>query len=305
MKRDLFRAIQAGVIVALSAASAPAQDKPLVESFHTGAIETYEAQITIRTEIHSVSMETAGDKTYVKPSSHFAQVAFAWTSSRRILEVSSDGAANLEEVERPASAGCAIESGSDDDSRKLREPLEDLCSRLRSAQPMRYAEEANGTIRNLSPDTALTFGEDGPPLLAWWLRRNLRPSAILPALPFQIGARSQRPIHVHDMTGSETTEWSEYAPNASVATLHVVQQLSWPEPRAETSLGSASGAPFGKTVFFADSSTSVSLLDGTAVSSTRTASRETTRVLDSIAGLPRAPEFSSKLTIVITLRRTL
>ena len=305
MNRHLFSAIQAALIVAVSAASAPAQDKSLVETFHTGAMETYEAHITIRAEIHGVSTETVGDKTYVKPASHFAQVAFAWISSRRILEVSSDGSATLEEIERPAAAGCAIESGPDDDSRKLREPLEGLCSRLRSAQAIRYAEEANGTIRNLPADTALTFGEDGPPLLALWLRRNLRPGAILPALPFQIGARSQRPIHVHDMSGSETTEWSESAPNGPLATLHVVQQLSWPEPRTKTSLSSTAGAPSGETTFFADSSTSVSLLDGTTVNSTRTASRETTRVLDSIAGLPRAPEFSSKLTIVITLRRTL
>src|SRR5689334_8612102 len=303
MDRPPLRATQAALLCGMWAASAFAQGKPMSRVFTAKAVEKYEIQLMLRAEIRGASTETVGEKTYVKPAVHSAQLALAWTSQRRVLEVLSDGSASIEESEAPVPSGCAVAPVADPGTRKLQESLQEICSRLRGMRTFRYEEEPNGLIRNLPAESGVTFDEDAPFLLALWLRRNLRPSVIFPALPFRAGAGSQRPIHTRDMTGCETTEWMDSTGNASAAALHVVQQLSWPEPRGKSGFSSVGGTPPGETTFFADSSTSVSLLDGAVLNATRTASRETTRVLDPVPGLPRRPQFSSKLTVIVTVRR--
>ena len=285
------------------AASALAQDKPMSRVFTAGATESYEIQLTLRADVREASTETVGEKTYVKPAVHSAELALAWTARRRILELLPDGSAHIEESDVPVSSGCAVPPAADPNTRKLQESLEELCTHLLGARTFRYAEEPSGLIRDLPAEAGAAFGENAHPLLALWLRRNLRPSVIFPALPVRAGANTRRPIHARDMTGSETTEWMDSTGNASAAALHIVQQLSWPEPPAKSGFSNAGGTPPGQTTFFADSTTSVSLLNGAVLNATRTASRETTRVLDPVPGLPRRPEFSSKLTVVVTVRR--
>lgn len=302
MTFPLLRALQAAIAFGLCIAAAPAQEKPLVRSFTDGSVETYKVALTLRVDVRDVSTQTVGQKTYVKPVSHNAEVTFAWTSRRRIVSVSPDGTAQIEETATPVSAECATNPAAEPGAQKLQSSLEEVCSRLRADQTLRYEEEPSGLIHDLPSDAALTFGEDAPPLLALWLRRNLRPSVIFPALPFRAGARSQRPVHSRNMVGSETAEWADSTAN-SCATLHVVQELSWPEPAAKSGLSNVGGTPAGETTFFADSSSNLSLLDGAVIDSTRTASRETKRILHSVDGLPQPPEFSSKLTVVVRVRR--
>ena len=58
-----------------------------------------------------------------------------------------------------------------------------------------------------------------------------------------------------------------------------------------------------RQLFYADSLNTISLLDGSLLKATRSASRETKEVLDPVPGLPDAPIFSSKLTITVTIQR--
>ena len=303
MNLSLLRVTQLALVFGLCAAAVSAQETPLTRTFTAGSMETYKIELTLRVDVRGVSTQTVGQKTYVKPVSHSMQATIAWTSHRRILSAPTGGVAQIEETETPVSSECGTAPAADEEAQKLQASLQEICSWLDAARTLHYEEQPNGMIRDLPSDAPLTFGEDAPPLLALWLRRNLRPGVIFPALPFRAGARSQRPVHASGMTGSETIEWADSATTASAATLHVVQELSWPQPAAKSGFSNAGGTPAGRTIFFADSNSSVSLLDGSVLNATRTASRETTRALGSVEGLPRAPEFSSKLTIVVVVRR--
>lgn len=286
------------------AAGIAAQQKPLARTFLAGTVESYRTHVVLRVDVREVATQTIGEKTYAKPSAHSAETAVEWISTRRISSVSPEGVAQVEETLSPSSGQCGRQSDADAESRKLQASLNEACSRLDTTQTLHYEERADGLIRGLPADSAPSLGEDAPPLLTLWLRRSLRPSVIFPALPLHPGARSQRPIATPSgMMGSETTEWVDSGGD-SPAVLHVLQELSWPEPAIKSKFSNVGdGQPAGKTTFFTDSSTSVSLLDGSISSSTRTASRETKRMLNPVEGLPQAPEFSSKLTIVITIRR--
>jgi len=295
-------AVCAGLLVVASFALvlSPAQEKPLTRTFLDGSVETFQVEVSMQVDVRGVSTQSIGEKTYVTPTAHHAQVALRWKASRRIVGVAGDGTAQIEETDTPYSAQCEGGSGADPDA--LQQSLVEICSYLSAAQTLRYEERPDGLIRGLPKDPALALDEN-PPLLTLWLRRNLRPSVILPALPFQLGARSQRPIRSSGMNGSETTEWVDSATGTSGATLHVLQELSWPEPAIKSDFSNVGGQPPGKTTFFADSNTVVSIEDGGVTNSTRTASRETKRILNPVEGLAQAPEFSSKLAVVITVRR--
>jgi hypothetical protein len=284
-------------------AGAAAQEKPLARTFLGGTVETYRVHVTLRVDVHDVVTQTVGEKAYVKPSTHSAEALLEWTSTRKIGGVV-EGTAQITETLTPTSAQCERQRTSDPESQKLQDSLNEVCSILKEGKTFRYQERPDGLIRDLPVDSAPSLGEHGPPLLTLWLRRSLRPSVIFPPLPFHPGARSQHPIVAPSgMTGSETTEWIDAGGDSSAASLHVVQELSWPEPPGERGVSNVGGLAPGKTTFFADSSTTVSLLDGSVSSSTRTATRETRHVLNPVEGLPQPPEFSSKLTIVVTIRR--
>jgi hypothetical protein len=105
------------------------------------------------------------------------------------------------------------------------------------------------------------------------------------------------------MNGSETIEWLEGSNDPPSAALHVVQDLSWNEPAVREALNNAGATPPGVTTFYADSKTTVSLLDGSVLSAVRTASRETKRTPGPVEGLSKSPEFASKLTVTITFRK--
>lgn len=299
-----LRATYLALLLGLCASAASAQEKPFARTFLAGSVESYQVQVLLRIEVHGVATQTIGEKTYVKPSTGAVEATLNWTSTRRILSISPDGAAQMEETDTPLAAQCSPRDAAqmDADAQKLWRSLEEICSRLSDRQTLRYEERPDGLIRDLPAGESLALGETGPPLLALWLRRSLRPSLIFPSLPFHPGARGQRPVLTPSgMQGSETTEWIDGG--SSAAMLHVVQELSWPEPALKTGFSSVGGQPAGKTTFFADSSATISLLDGAVISSTRTASRETKRILDPVAGLPHPPEFSSKITIVVAIRR--
>ena len=284
-------------------ASAAAQEKPLARTFVAGTVETYRVRVTLQVDVHDVVTQTVGEKTYVRPSTHGAEALLDWTSTRKIDSVS-EGVAQITETLTPTPGQCERRRTSDPESQKLQDSLNEVCSLLKKGETLRYQERPDGLIRDLPADSTPSLGEESPPLLTLWLRRSLRPSLIFPPLPFHPGARSQRPIVAPSgMSGSETTEWIDAGADSPAASLHVVQELSWPEPPGKSGFSNVGGQAPGKTTFFADSSTTVSLLDGSVTNATRTASRETKRVLNLVEGLPQPPEFSSKLTIVITIRR--
>jgi hypothetical protein len=284
-----------------------AQEKPLTRSFQAGATESYRVELTLRSEVHGVSTETIGEKTYVKPFMHAAEATLEWTATRRIGAVGADGSAEIQESLDRVMARCTEGPAAEQADPELQKSLEESCREWNESRTFQYHEGRSGLIRDLPEREVPKLGEETPLLLTMWLRRAVRPSVIFPALPFHVGTRAQeatRPAwNAFKGVGSETTEWLESAGEAPNPTLHVVQEMSWLSPVNTAALAQAAGAPEAKKSFFADSLATVSLVDGGLLMATRSAARETVRTLAPVEGLPEVPQFSTKLTATVTIRR--
>jgi len=88
--------------------------------------------------------------------------------------------------------------------------------------------------------------------------------------------------------------------------LHVVQHLAWKSSAdsagIEATKASVSRPPRAET-FFADSLTTLSLLDGAVLRASRSATRTEAHEVEPVSGLLDRPDFSSKLTVTVTLER--
>src|SRR5574337_773925 len=99
MNVSLLRAARFAMALGFVAAAALAQEKPFARTFLAGSVESYRVQVLLRVDIHGVTTQTIGDKTYVKPYARKAQGTADWTSTRRVLNLSPDGTAQIEETQ--------------------------------------------------------------------------------------------------------------------------------------------------------------------------------------------------------------
>ena len=119
-----------------------------------------------------------------------------------------------------------------------------------------------------------------------------------------VDVRTDAELHyVGSIPGSETIEWMEGRADPPSVILHITQSLSWIEKSRRSAGQSNSALPPARITFYADALNTLSLLDASILSGSRSASYETRQALDPIPGLPDAPEFGSKLTITVTLLR--
>jgi|KBSMisStandDraft_5_1062788.scaffolds.fasta_scaffold29076_2 hypothetical protein len=292
--------------------AAEVQHKPLRRVFVAKTEERYNVSVILKAQTESVLTETVASKTYVMPVTHAAEVKLRWRATRRVLSVGPDGVAGIEESfveDQPCEE--IPQPGGKSDARLLAS-LEHLCASLSSALTIHYAEDSKGSLHEAgAPSEPPDLGEEAPPLLALWLRRAVRPNVILPTLLFEAGARARQELHpsgdlLQDAQGSESTEWLDAQSDTPAAALHVVQQLGWDAPgRASITKGVTThleSAPRHEG-FFADSITTLSLIDGSVLRANRSASRTTRHKMETIAGLLGPPEFSSKLTTSVIIER--
>ena len=270
--------------------------------------------LVLRAESHSVATETVAAQTYVTPIVRAAEVSLHWSAVRRALSVQSDGSAAIEETLVPASQQCEEAPPSEKTDAALQLSLKTFCASWLKAEIIRYTENKSGALRDVSPsasENALPpLAETAPPLLSLWLKRAVRPNVIFPQLPFEIGATSQHSFQpasnlLKNARGSESIEWLDAQGETPAATLHVVQQLVWSvaPPAAAVRVESRESQTQKDESFFADSLSTVSLQDGSLLRANRSASRTTSRHVDPVPGLPQPPEFSSKLTVTVTIER--
>lgn len=270
--------------------------------------------LSLKAESHSVTTETVAARTYVTPVIRAAEVSLRWREERKILSVQEDGSATIEETLAPANQQCEDALPSETTDASLQSSLKAFCTSWLKAGIIRYTENKSGALRDVSPSDSENslppLAETAPPLLSLWLKRAVRPNAIFPQLPFEIGATSQQSIRpasnlLNNARGSETTEWLDAQGETAAAMLHVVQQLVWSAAPPAPAVRVESREPQTQKdeSFFADSLSTVSLRDGSLLHANRSASRTTSRHLDPVPGLPQPPEFSSKLTLTITIER--
>ncbi len=292
------------------AASPRPQEKPLQLSLAAGATSRFRIQLTVHTEVRGEATEQIGAKTYVKPFVHAAEAGLGWTAVRRVVSVDAAGLAEIEETLDAFEEFGADALAADDDSARhggLLAALRETLASWKKDRVLRYRESRDGQLSALAAEGVPPLGEDKPVVLTLWLLRALRPAVALPAKPVRIGDRWEEPRSANlppwqDVKGSESGEWLEAVAGGQLsATLHVVQQIRGASPRPGA--GHASEVRRGQASFFAESLSSVSLLDGSLLSATRSASRELLRTLAPVEGLPDPPQFRAKLSVAVTIHR--
>jgi hypothetical protein len=289
---------------------AQAQGKPLGRVFTAEREERYEVSVSLKAQTQSVSTETIASTTYVLPVLHSAQVQLTFNTRRKVLSTAPDGAAEIEETSTPTHPCEQVAQPRETADARLLESLSSLCAALAAPVSIRYTEDAKGAQRESAVSRLpLDFGEGQPPLLALWLRRAVRPSVVFPSLAFAAGASATQELRPSgelwkNAWGSESTDWLEAESATPAASLHVVQQLAWDPPtQTKSATNVAKGTVPKHESFFADSITTLSLLDGSVVRANRLASRTTSHKIEPVAGLPEPPDFSSRLTISVSIER--
>jgi hypothetical protein len=287
--------------------SAAAQQKPLTRTFVAGAEERYQVTASIRVETHGVSTEKIGEKTYATPYTHEATGQISWRSTRKIAAVEQDGTAGITESLDQFHAMCEAPSSSASARTDLQKSVQDACANWQNFSQMTYDEEKFGSIRGL-PTAGGDLTSPDSSLLSLWLRRAFRPSVILPKGPLNFGYRAAHKISnpsgiASHPEGEELVEWLEGSADPPSAILHVSQNLSWIDAPRKENAATITEKPNQRQLFYADSFNTVSLLDGSVLKATRSASRETKELLDPVPGLPDLPLFSSKLTITVAIQR--
>jgi hypothetical protein len=297
----------------MSISAASAQQAPLTRHFAAPSQERYQVTLTLRAESHSVSTETVAAQTYVTPVAHHGEITIEWQAERKIVSLDKNGTASIEENLSPPGHACkAIQQTPERIDLAMNQSLEHFCNRWLQTLAFQYTETNRGAINERTTNPIPPLGENPPPLLALWLRHAVRPSTILSPLNLSVGAKSQQSFHptsplLKNAQGSETTEWLDSQNEAPSATLHVFQQLSWTAPMSASDANEdqTKGANSLDEEFLADSLTTLLLQDGSILHASRTASRTSRRLIESIPGLPQPPDFSSKLTVSVTIDRLL
>jgi len=274
--------------------------------------EHYQVALTLRAESHSVTTETVAAQTYVTPVIHSSEATVRWRATRRVLSAEKDGSAEIEEMVEPLSGSCAESAPTSEKiDAALQASLREFCAFWSKRETLRYNENQRGLLHEavVTPSTLAPLGEDPPQLLALWLRRAARPNVIFPVLSFEVGAKSKQSFHpagnlLKNAQGTQTAEWLDSESDPPGATLHTVQQLVWNSSVPLSDPTSTAGqSPQVDESFFADSLTAVTPEDGSVRRANRTASRTAARRVDPVPGLPQPPDFSSKLTLSVTIER--
>jgi hypothetical protein len=291
----LLFALLAGV--ALPALLA-AQQAPLSRTFSTGAPQRYRVQLALRSELEGKRPVKIGAQTCVEDVRQWAEARLSWRASRRVLGVSPDGGAEITEtLDEFSAVESATSESADDNLRALRQALGAALAPLRRGAELRYQESAAGQLSGLGREAAVPLGEDAPPVLTLWLMRAMRPAVALPARPIEFGARWQEPRAAQlekwkDAQGWESGEWLEAGGAAEPAVrLHLAQQIT-----ASLAAGPELKEAGEAALFFSgDSISTLSLLDGRVLSSSRSGSRLTQWTIRNVPGLDGPQSFSARL----------
>src|SRR5215475_3486849 len=276
--------------LAVSSHSPCAQQKPLTRTFIVGSEERYQVTVIIRVETHGVSAEKIGEKTYATPFTHEANGQLSWRSNRKITGINPDGIAGILETLDRFEVNCNKDPNSKGFDASLQKSVQETCTSWQNLSQMNYQEEKFGFILGLPVVTSQVSDLDSS-LLTLWIRHGLRPSVILPKTPLHFGDRAAHKISnpsgaSSNPEGEESMEWLEASSDPPAATLHVSQSLSWVNAPLKKNTSSTTDKPNQRHLFYADSLNTISLLDGSLLKASRSATREAKDVLEPVPGLP-------------------
>jgi hypothetical protein len=287
----------------------PQKTESLERTFAAGDVRQYRIELTVRSEVEGDATNKIGAKTYVSPFSRGAEETITWRAVRRIIAIGSDGAAEVEETLDDFASGESKTFGAaGEETDKLAQALEATLVRWidPETRTLRYREARNGELRDVAPKGGPSLGEAAPPVLTLWILRALRPAAALPVRPIVFGDRWQEPRAVKlsfwtDTHAQESGEWIAVPESAAAepsARLLTVQQVlgTVASGREKPPEGTAQAR------FHGESLATISLGDGRVLEATRSATREISWTLASIAGLAKPPEFRARLAVQIDIK---
>ena len=327
MRRFLFLGTLLGTAALLCAAAQ--LQRPLERTFEQGDTQRYRVELIARSEVQGQRAEKIGARAYAAPFHVFSQEKLSWSVSRRVVSVASDGSAEIEETldqfsplaELPEAAGMAkpeerasAPQTPDAATEKAKTDAALRLALLEWTRPgkriLRYRETPRGDLIGLSAEGGPAL-DDAPAVITLWLRRAVRPRAVLRSAPGAADGRWREPRIVEmppwkNAGGTETGEWQAGPlPQLSAVrfdNLHVMQQITAKVPALEGVLRE------GEARFHAESLSTVvgagALLYGgygALAQATRSASREVNRTLDPVPGLAEPPRFRSVLSVEIRI----
>ncbi len=308
-----FLAIIAAIFAGCLSVAAQ-QGKPLVRTFTPGEVEEFRVEVVARSEVEGQRAEKIGARAYATPFRMFSQEALAWRATRRVLSVDANGTAEIEETLDLFSRLEALPQDADDLKGKTDAALRlALLEWSRGGKiTLRYRQNSRGEIAGLSAEAAPLLDSE-PAVLSVWLRHAARPRAVLRGALGDSDSRWNEPRAVQlppwkDARGAESGEWlaGPFPQLSSVRfdTLHVNQQLQAKVPAIAGVLGEGEAKFHSESVSTVVGAGSVTHgAYGSLVQASRSASREVSRALPPVEGLPEPPRFRSRLTVEIRITR--
>src|SRR5580704_3429165 len=96
--RQASAALAACLCIAVAVTASHGQRKPPERTFKTGNGPAFHIELSVRSEVEAQKTETVGAKTYVEPFSEWVEQKLEWQAQRRVVSISTDGTAEIEEA---------------------------------------------------------------------------------------------------------------------------------------------------------------------------------------------------------------
>src|SRR5215813_3198768 len=123
-----------------------AQEMPFARTFSAVSEERYEVAISLRAQTRSISTETVASKTYVMPVAHEAEVRLKWRATRRIVSMSADRSAEIEEDIACLGPCEGTPQARERTDPELQSSLASLCASMAHPSSIRYTESSRGLL---------------------------------------------------------------------------------------------------------------------------------------------------------------
>lgn len=303
------------VLIAAALVSATQQDLPLAHKFQPGEATVFRIELTARSEVEGQRAEKIGVRAYAVPFNVLSEEKLSWQATIRVLAVDPQGVAEIEEIDDGFSPLEAPPENAGGQKEKTDAALRlALLEWSRAGRiVLRYRQTPRGEIAGLPPVAGPILDAE-PAVLSAWLRSAIRPRALLRGALGGPDARWSEPrsAQLPPWTGVRGTESGEWLPGpypqlslVRFDNLQVTQQIQATVPAIAGVIGE------GEARFHSESISTVvgagSLVFGpygSLVLGSRAATREVSRRLPPVEGLPEPPRFRNKISVELRITRS-
>ncbi len=302
-------------LFAAALAAASQQASPLERVFKPGESEEFRVELLARSEVEGQRAEKIGARAYATPFSFSSQENLSWRAVLRVISVDAKGVAEIEEILDNFSPLETPPGNADDEKAKT-----DAALRLALQEwsrpgkiTLRYRQTSRGEITGLNSEAGPVLDAQ-PAVLSAWLRSAARPRAVLRGALGGPDTRWSEPRSVQlspwtNARGTEAGEWlTGPYPQLSLVrfdNLQVTQQIQAAVPAISGVMGEGEARFHSESISTVVGAGSLAFGQyGSLTQASRSATREVSRKLPPIEGLPEPPSFRSKISVEIRITRS-